>query len=484
MKNLSKHKSRAKVIEYLDMVTVVGDCLSVMIGLMLGLLVRYKIVVVEDFASRFYGGHSNSFALEDFYGYSFFGFLLFFWFLVGNKMYRKWNFLKTSRVVKPVVKSCLMWAAVFISFALVFKIEPSISRIYVVLCSFLIGSALVVWRFIFVIVMRQSKVICSIRQRVLFIGSNKESERLAYAIKSDPSHPYCIVSLDDGQGAQSKIKSDHFFSFSRNLREFSEVLSKNEVDIVVLAENVCGNSDANELANVCEKLFVEFKVIPSAFTILLSGLRLETISGVPILGLTELPISGNVGRIKKRLVDIFGSVLGIFISVPILAVLAILINWESPGPFLFHQERVGRRGRKFTMYKVRSMQLGSDQLDHKNQSTLRNDPRLLRVGAFIRKWNLDELPQFFNVLLGHMSLVGPRPERTYHSDLLSDRIPHYRARLLVKPGMTGWAQIHGLRGDTDLSERVRYDIYYLENWSTLLDFQIMFQTLLRSRNAY
>lgn len=136
------------------------------------------------------------------------------------------------------------------------------------------------------------------------------------------------------------------------------------------------------------------------------------------------------------------------------------------------------------MLKLRSMKLGSDKADHLNQSTLREDPRLLRVGAFIRKWNLDEVPQFWNVLMGDMSLVGPRPERPYHSEKLSREIPHYNARLMSKPGITGWAQVNGWRGDTDLVERIRCDLYYLENWNVLLDFQIMIQTFLKRDNAY
>jgi lipopolysaccharide/colanic/teichoic acid biosynthesis glycosyltransferase len=186
----------------------------------------------------------------------------------------------------------------------------------------------------------------------------------------------------------------------------------------------------------------------------------------------------------KRTVDLIGAVVGLVLSAPIMAVVGTLIVLESPGPILFRQERVGRGGRRFGMLKLRSMKLGSDKADHLSQSTLRDDPRLLRIGAFIRRWNVDEVPQFWNVLVGHMSLVGPRPERTFHSEKLSYEIPHYNARLMSKPGITGWAQVNGLRGDTDLTERVRYDLYYLENWSLMLDFQIMVQTFLSRKNAY
>jgi lipopolysaccharide/colanic/teichoic acid biosynthesis glycosyltransferase len=133
---------------------------------------------------------------------------------------------------------------------------------------------------------------------------------------------------------------------------------------------------------------------------------------------------------------------------------------------------------------MRTMKPGSERLDHLNQSTLRDDPRLLKIGKWMRHWNIDETPQFWNVLKGDMSLVGPRPERVSHSLRLSEEIPHYNARYTCKPGMTGWAQVNGFRGDTSLAERVRYDLFYLEHWNLRLDFQIMIQTFYRRQNAY
>jgi len=150
---------------------------------------------------------------------------------------------------------------------------------------------------------------------------------------------------------------------------------------------------------------------------------------------------------------------------------------------LFRQRRVGAGHREFTLYKLRSMAPDAAATDHVAQSTARTDPRLLRLGPFLRRWNLDELPQFWNVLRGEMSLVGPRPERPYHVDHLATVIPHYLPRHLVKPGMTGWAQINGLRGHGDLSARVQHDIYYIENWSIWLDVQIVLLTFVRWKNA-
>ena len=185
----------------------------------------------------------------------------------------------------------------------------------------------------------------------------------------------------------------------------------------------------------------------------------------------------------KRAVDIVGSIIGLILSAPIMAVFGALVYLESPGPIFYRQPRVRRGGVQFGMFKIRSMKLGADKSDNLQQSTPKDDPRLLRVGAFMRRWNIDETPQFWNVLKGEMSLVGPRPERLYHSEKLSGEIPHYSARYWSKPGMTGWAAVNGLRGESDLVERIRCDLYYLENWNLWLDFQIMFLTFLRRKNA-
>jgi exopolysaccharide biosynthesis polyprenyl glycosylphosphotransferase len=481
---INTNKVRSRLCEWFEVVAILGDVLTIKIGLCVGFWFRYKVSAVQKFASRFHEGQLISADLHDHYANICLGVVLFCWFLAGNQLYQKRNILKVQRVGKPVVKGCFVWAISYLSLSLVFKVEPEISRINVVMSSLVVGFSLLAWRFFLNFAMKQSGVFDLLKQRVLFVGESKESKLLADAIRSDLDHPYTIVSIPDvEQGMGSGMSKSFGFGLGSTL-PIGEMLLERGVDIVLLSESAYDNVQSNILANICEKAFVEFKVIPSGFTILLSGLRLETISGVPILGISELAISTTVGRIKRRLVDVVGAIVGLFISLPVIAVLSVFIIWESPGPVFFRQERVGRRGKVFTMYKLRSMALGADQFDNKNQSTQRDDPRLLRVGSLIRRWNLDELPQFLNVLFGQMSLVGPRPERTYHSDVLSGQIPHYKARLLVKPGMTGWAQIHGLRGDTDLSERVRYDLYYLENWSVILDFQIMLYTLFRSKNAY
>lgn len=267
--------------------------------------------------------------------------------------------------------------------------------------------------------------------------------------------------------------------------ELEAVLLRAAADVLIITRLDLPRADVQRIVETCERAYVEWKIVPGAFDIFLSGLHLQTIGRVPVLGVEELAIRRLFNRGFKRAFDLVGAAVGLIVSAPLVAVLAVLIKRESPrGPVFFRQTRVGTGHQSFTVWKLRSMVPDAAASDQVQQSTARGDARLLRMGAFMRRWNLDELPQFWNVLRGEMSLVGPRPERPYHVDRLSAEIPHYLPRHLVKPGMTGWAQVNGLRGDSDLAARIQHDIYYIENWSWWLDVQIILLTFVRWRNAY
>jgi exopolysaccharide biosynthesis polyprenyl glycosylphosphotransferase len=228
--------------------------------------------------------------------------------------------------------------------------------------------------------------------------------------------------------------------------------------------------------------YTDVKVIPSVHEVFLSGLHLQTVGSVPLLGVEDLAISRFGSRVLKRCVDIVGALAGLLVSAPIIAILAVLIRRESPGPVFFRQERIGSDHVPFRMIKLRSMTLDAASQDSQCLSTRTGDPRLLRIGKLMRRWNLDELPQLWNVLRGQMSLVGPRPERTFHVERLSPAVPHYLRRHVVKPGMTGWAQVHGLRGECSLELRIQHDLYYIENWSIWMDLLIIGLTFIRWKN--
>ncbi|MCL4112227.1 UNVERIFIED_CONTAM: hypothetical protein GTU68_016519 [Idotea baltica] len=227
---------------------------------------------------------------------------------------------------------------------------------------------------------------------------------------------------------------------------------------------------------------IEFKLVPTCFRVLISGLSLETIGGVPVLGISKLPLHSAWNQHLKRAVDIVGALVGLTLAAPLIAIFGLLIYNESKGSIFYRQRRLGANGKLFDMIKLRSMKLDAES-DGKAGWTVKDDPRCLRVGKLMRKTNIDEIPQFWNVLVGEMSLVGPRPERPELIEDFKEEIPHYNARHNIKPGITGWAQVNGLRGDTSLTERVRFDLHYIENWNVIFDFQIMLMTFFKREGA-
>lgn len=208
--------------------------------------------------------------------------------------------------------------------------------------------------------------------------------------------------------------------------------------------------------------------------------------GLPVINIRYVPLTNTLNWVAKRAVDIIGSSLGILISSPIMIITALAIRFTSRGPVIFKQERVGLHNKVFHMYKFRTMELQKASVEEKAW-TVKDDPRVTRIGKFLRRTSLDELPQLFNILLGEMSLVGPRPERPQFVEKFKEEIPRYMIKHQVRPGLTGWAQVNGYRGDTSIRKRIEYDLFYIENWTMSMDIKIMFLTLFKgfvNKNAY
>lgn len=465
----------------------VGDAVIVFLGLLAGYWLRFQSGVPWG---RFLGGVvvADSALLQQQVLSNYFGLIVLGGvFLVGTFVYlrlyeaRRLLHLRESTLV--IVQGATFWLFAYLGISLFLKFDPPISRIYVALSYLCTLGSLLVWRLCLSRLLRRDWFAGRLRQNVVMVGWNREAADLFNAIHRDQRQPYRVTGFIPTPDHDALIPPPNAVRMG-DFEHMAEVLDRRTADIVVLCDLELPRDAIIGLANECERKGIHFKLVPSYFQILISGLQLETVSGVPILGVSRLPLDRLTNRTVKRTVDIVGALVGLTMAVLIFAILGWLIRRESPGPIFFRQERVGRRGRPFDMLKLRSMRLDADKADHLSQSTLRDDPRVLSIGSLMRRWNLDEVPQFWNVLKGEMSLVGPRPERTFHSEKLSHEIPHYNARLAAKPGITGWAQVNGLRGNTDLSERVRYDLWYLENWSLWLDFQIMVMTFLRRENAY
>jgi exopolysaccharide biosynthesis polyprenyl glycosylphosphotransferase len=316
--------------------------------------------------------------------------------------------------------------------------------------------------------------------RVAVFGWSEEAGSLVAHMRTQPAHPLRIagiIAAHEGPAREADVPA----LILGTQETIEEARRTHRIDVLLLARTDLPRPVLEAVTRACERCYVELKAIPGVFEVFVSGLRLQTIGRIPLLGVEELPMQRLLSRMLKRAVDVVGALVGLVLSAPVVAVLSLLVKRESSGPALFKQERVGAHHRRFTMLKLRSMAAGSEASDHLKQSTMPDDPRLLRVGRTMRRWNLDELPQFWNVLMGDMSLVGPRPERPHHVDHLAGEIPHYLPRHLVKPGMTGWAQVNYLRGEGNLAKRIQYDIYYIENWSLWLDVQILLLTFTRWR---
>lgn len=256
--------------------------------------------------------------------------------------------------------------------------------------------------------------------------------------------------------------------------DIAQIIRKEDLDIVFLTP---GEEDQKffDIIYKCIGLDVEFYLLPDIVDIMTSRLRVREFGNLTLLKIKESAIAGW-NRIFKRTFDLLFSITGLLILSPLFIVIAVAIKSTSGGPVFYRQKRIGRDGRRFNLIKFRSMRTGAERSSGPVW-TSKGDTRVTSVGKVLRRSSLDELPQLFNVLRGEMSLVGPRPERPHFVDKFKDSVPKYLERHRVKSGITGWAQVNGLRGDTSIIERTKYDIYYVENWSLLFDIKIILMTI-------
>ena len=319
-----------------------------------------------------------------------------------------------------------------------------------------------------------------LRVRTLVVGWGERGADLVSHVRSDVNSGREIVGVLADEAPADLPAGVPWLGRSDALEARIE---EQNVDEVILATLHFPSRRISLWILACEQRLVSFRLVPDLFEVLASRVHLDFVSGVPLLGLGNFPLDHPVNRILKRAMDLVGALVGLLLSAPILLVAAAVIRLESRGPIFYMQERCGREGRPFRMYKLRTMRPDAEK-ETGPVWAQEKDPRRTRVGAFLRRYNLDEVPQFWNVLKGEMSLVGPRPERPVFVEQFKEEIRHYMPRHAYKPGMTGWAQVNGLRGNTPIEDRVRYDLYYFENWSLWFDLRILTATLFSFRNAY
>jgi exopolysaccharide biosynthesis polyprenyl glycosylphosphotransferase len=396
------------------------------------------------------------------------------------KIYDGRLLLRPYRAYILFAKAMAFWFALFLGTSLALKFEPAISRIFVAAACLTTYAFICLWRSIFNAVLTRSDYRDRLIQQVVILGWSHDADRLVNSINGDPRHPYNVCGIINTHHEPEFIR--HPCPVLGNFEDMEKILTTELIDIVIVADLKLTPEQLAATVTLTERLYVQFKIVPSFFRIFLSNLHLQTISGVPVLGLDQLRLAQWGNSVIKRSVDIVGAVVGLLIGLPIMFILSMIIMRESPGSVIYRQVRTGRNGKPFTIYKLRSMRLDAEK--NGPQWAVANDDRRLKIGEFMREWNLDELPQFWNVLIGDMSLVGPRPERPELIEKFEHEIPHYNPRHMVRPGVTGWAQVNGLRGNTSLVDRINYDLYYIENWTVSFDFLIMARTFVRSKNAY
>jgi exopolysaccharide biosynthesis polyprenyl glycosylphosphotransferase len=317
--------------------------------------------------------------------------------------------------------------------------------------------------------------------RALILGAGEDARRLVDALSSEPRLRTRAVGVLTLGGEQPHADLPAQFLCGA-YADLERVVTERQIDQVILTGHALSHEQTVALILFCEQRLIRFNMVPDLFRMLTSRMEFNLITGIPLLGISRWPLDQVWNRVLKRALDMTGALCGLILAAPVMLVAALLIVRESPGPVFYVQERCGRRGRAFHLFKLRTMRPDAES-GRKPGWTVAGDPRRTRVGAWLRKYNIDELPQFWNVLRGDMSLVGPRPERPYFVEQFTPGIAHYMWRHVSKPGLTGWAQVNGLRGDTSIAERVKYDLYYLEHWSLAFDIKILIRTLLAFKNA-
>lgn len=373
--------------------------------------------------------------------------------------------------------------AFFVLVSILFIInQPNFSRIMLFLLAVLATFFGIIERFIIRSILKNLRINNKNLKHILIVGDNDLAFSFASKIHKNPYLGFVVSGfVGRAEHVGQIIEGSRVIG---SFKDIDRILETHRYDRVVLAIPLKYYYKIDELVESCERVGIKAEIIPDYIRYFPAQPSVDMIEDIPIINIRYVPLDDDFNRFLKFLSDYVISIIAIVITSPIMIITAIAIKLTSPGPIIFKQERMGFNGNTFMMYKFRSMKVQNPN-EEKSEWTTPDDPRKTRVGDIIRKTSIDELPQFFNVLKGEMSVVGPRPERPYFVEQFKETIPKYMVKHQVKPGLTGWAQIHGCRGDTSIKKRIKYDIEYVENWHLGLDLAIMIKTALKKNpNAY
>ncbi len=400
-----------------------------------------------------------------------------------NNMYTPKRTRRIETEITQVFASNIAGVFIFLVCIAIFKISDfsrGLIVIFSLICAFLMILERLVIRW----------VLSHIRSRgynvkhIILVGYSRAAEEYISRIKANPQWGYVVRGiLDDKVPRGTQYKGVKVIGTIDNL---SMILPVSDLDEIAVTLSLSDYDRLEELVGMCEKSGVHTKFIPDYNSLIPNKPYTEDLNGLPVINIRYIPLTNTFNAIVKRLFDIVSSLAALIILSPFLLIVAIIIKCTSKGPVIFKQERIGLHNKPFNMYKFRTMYVQDTEEEVKAWTT-RNDPRVTKVGKFFRRTSIDELPQLFNILKGDMSVVGPRPERPQFVEKFREEIPRYMIKHQVRPGLTGWAQINGFRGDTSIRKRIDYDIYYIENWSFGFDIKIIFLTVFRgfiNENAY
>lgn len=316
---------------------------------------------------------------------------------------------------------------------------------------------------------------------ILMVGAGELGEKVTSKINQHEYIGYDIIGfLDD------RIKNGHKIADCEvigDIKDLDDVILENQLDRVIITISPRHYELLEHIVDTCEKHGVKVDIVPDYYRYFPAKPYMDMIDDIPIIDIRYLPLDNSYKKIIKQGLDIVFAFVSIIVLSPLFLFTAIMVKISSPGPVIFKQERIGLDRKSFKMYKFRSMKIH----DEKYKWTTKEDERITPFGSWIRKTSIDELPQLFNILRGEMSLIGPRPERPYFVEKFREEIPQYMIKHHVRPGMTGWAQVNGWRGNTSIKKRIEYDIFYVENWTLSLDFKIFLMSLFKgfiNKNAY
>ena len=298
------------------------------------------------------------------------------------------------------------------------------------------------------------------QKHILMIGESQMAEQYMDRLRENPKWGYQV------------------FAHLKDEEKLERILEGNELDEVVIALRAEDYGKLERIVDVCEKAGVHTKMIPDFGNVISTRPYIEDVQGIPVIHVRRVPLNIMRNRAAKRAVDLIGATVAIILFSPVMLLTVLVVALTEEGSVIYRQERVGLHNQVFYMYKFRSMIMQDEEKEKAEWST-RNDPRSTPVGKLIRRTSIDELPQLFNVLKGEMSLVGPRPERPQFVQKFRDEITRYMVKHQVRPGMTGWAQINGYRGNTSIEKRIEYDLYYIENWTMVFDMKILILTIFK-----